>query len=56
MVSYALIVIMKFGLATASHEAIVIDGFKNRSDCEIAAEQVKSDGGYKRHMCIEVKK
>lgn len=56
MNTWVLIVVMKFGLSTAAFETTVVDGFGSKQYCESAAEQIKDDAGYKRHMCIEVKK
>ena len=56
MSTWVLILVMKYGLGTASYNNIAIDGFSSQQKCERAAKQVVDNGDYSRHMCIEVKK
>lgn len=55
MSTWALIVVMRFGLAAASYNNLVVDGFGSKPKCEEAAALIGQDGGYVRHICIEVK-
>lgn len=56
MSTWVLIVVMRFGFGSAAYDTVVVDGFGRKQYCESAAEQIKDDAVYKRHMCIEVKK